>query len=165
MHRNFIIVSARAGWILVDHLAVSAVYYAETAPIAVSTNNPMAYERQPCSDDPFGTCYILVPKGGTVYAAGLSPIGLRLSIKAFPKLRVVFDGSGGMLVFTREVPNPQGRRLNYVSSVGGGIDIQLSRKVAGTLSYLWHHTSNGGSAKSNPGLDSRMIRIGLMRLR
>jgi hypothetical protein len=162
-YRDFFIVALRVGWPLATSPGGTLTYVAEVVPVAVSTNNARAYDRVSCSRGNFDPCYYLVPRTGTVVAAGLSPIGIRGNLRTLSRVSVSFDASAGMLAFTRPVPDPNGRRLNFTASAGAGVEISLTKKIAISIGYVWHHTSNGGTAKANPGLNSRLLRIGILR--
>ena len=95
----------------------------------------------------------------TIYGAGVSPLGLKLSfgqgwIKPF------LAGNVGILYFQHAVPVPGSSHLNFTPEIGFGVDFFLTPKQALNVGYKIHHISNAGIGGSNPGLNSHVIYAG-----
>lgn len=160
-HRDFYQVALRYDQPLFDTPGLRLHYLLDLVPAAVSTNDPVGFEWTPCGD------YLLCSHSQTrtVYAAGVTPIGLGLQF--FPDSPVSFQltGTAGMLWFTHAIPDPEAGAFNFTAAAGLAADVDLTRGFALTVGLLGHHTSNGGTARANPGLNSRMLVVGLAHSR
>jgi len=91
------------------------------------------------------------------YAAGLSPIGLKLNFRRSQMLQPFASGTGGFLYFSKDVPVPGARRFNFTFDFGGGVQIVRNSGRAITIGYKYQHISNGDRSPINPGVDVQMI--------
>jgi opacity protein-like surface antigen len=91
------------------------------------------------------------------YAAGLSPIGLKLNFRRSETLQPFASGSGGFLYFSKDVPVPGAARFNFTFDFGGGVQIVRSSGRAITIGYKYQHISNGDRSPINPGVDVQMF--------
>jgi len=91
------------------------------------------------------------------YAAGLSPIGLKLNFRRSQTLQPFASGSAGFLYFSKEVPVPGAARFNFTFDFGGGVQIVRSSGRAITIGYKYQHISNGDRSPINPGVDVQMF--------
>src|SRR5215216_928061 len=91
------------------------------------------------------------------YAAGLSPIGLKLNFRRSQTLQPFASGSGGFLYFSKDVPVSGAARFNFTFDFGGGVQIVRSSGRAITIGYKYQHISNGDRSPINPGVDVQMI--------
>jgi hypothetical protein len=166
LHRAFAFFSVRRSWNIEGDSTrpLTLSYVLEVIPAAVMTNAPVGKDTVGCSSDPLDNCYRIEPRLGTVYAIGLSPLALRASIKAHERLSFVIDGNGGVLLFNRPIPDPTLTRLNFTGGFGLSVRTPVGRRTAVALGYLRHHTSNAGRAAINPGLDSNMIQLALIKM-
>jgi hypothetical protein len=94
------------------------------------------------------------------YGAGLAPIGLKLNFRRSKMLQPFANGTGGFLIFTRDVPVPGAAKFNFTFDFGGGIDIVRNSGRAISLGYKYEHISNGYHSPINPGVDVQMIFVG-----
>jgi hypothetical protein len=94
------------------------------------------------------------------YAAGLSPIGLKLNFRRKQTLQPFAGGSGGFLYFGKDVPVPGAARFNFTFDFGGGVQIVRNSSRAITIGYKYQHISNGDRSPINPGVDVQMIYAG-----
>lgn len=94
------------------------------------------------------------------YAAGLSPIGLKLNLRRSQMLQPFVGGSAGFLYFGKEVPVPGAARFNFTYDFGGGVQFVRSSGRAITIGYKYQHISNGYRAPLNPGVDVQMLYVG-----
>ena len=161
--RDFFAVGTRVGWAIASDSGVAVSYIVDVVPLAVMTNNPTRYETRSCPPGP--ACSFLVQYTGTVVGAGASPLGLQMEIGTRSPVSIQLHGNGGLLIFSRPTPDPEARRLNFTASAGAAIEIELARRLGVSVGYVWHHTSNAGTAPANPGLDSHMLVVGLVRRR
>jgi hypothetical protein len=161
-HRNFYLASFRLGWSLGGNDArrsVSAVYFVDVIPAAISTDMPDYNWNSGCR--PETLCPGATPIPHDVYAFGITPVGWALAVGAGPA-RLTMEASAGGLWFTRRVPDPVGTRFNFTASAGPTLEMRVTRSESLRLGYLWHHTSNGGTGKVNPGLNSGILALGVL---
>jgi hypothetical protein len=97
--------------------------------------------------------------------AGATPLGLKWYFNRGGLTRVYAAAGAGGLVFTSHVPVHRSRRANFTFEYGGGIEV-LERNGAGlTVGYKFHHISNGGTTRLNPGLDANVLYLGVVSRR
>lgn len=95
----------------------------------------------------------------TIYGAGLSPLGLKLSLGQ-SWIKPFLAGNVGFLYFQHSIPVPRSSHFNFTPEIGLGVDFFLTPKQALTLGYKVHHISNAGLGDNNPGMDSHVIYAG-----
>lgn len=101
----------------------------------------------------------LHPKS-SIYGAGISPIGLKLNFGQRSWIKPFLSASVGFLYFTDDVPVPDSSRFNFTPEAGVGLQFFLASDNVLTLGYKYHHISNAGTARRNPGLDSNVFYAG-----
>jgi hypothetical protein len=72
------------------------------------------------------------------------------------------EASAGGLWFMRRIPDPVATRFNFTASAGPTLELRVTPAQSLRVGYLWHHTSNGGTGKVNPGLNSGILALGLL---
>lgn len=100
-----------------------------------------------------------------VYGVGVMPAGFQLRLRPRARFQPFVAGGGGLILFREPVPDVEAGRLNFVGELGGGAVATLGRRTGVLLGYKFHHLSNGGTRPSNPGIDSHLIYLGLLRFR
>jgi hypothetical protein len=160
-YRDFYLASARFGWTLGGDRSrpVSVSYFIDVIPAALSTDMPDYQWNARCQ--PNTLCPGATPIPHAVYAFGLAPIGWSLGIGAGPA-RLTIEAAGGGLWFTRRVPDPVAARFNFTASGGPTLELHMTSAQSLRIGYLWHHTSNGGTGRVNPGLNSGILAAGLL---
>jgi hypothetical protein len=98
-----------------------------------------------------------------VFGEGAMPLGLQVRLVTHRRIQPFASASGGLLWFTKRIPDGEAARLNFAAAVGIGAVAALSSRVGLLLGYQFHHLSNGGTAPSNPGLDSHLFYVGVLR--
>lgn len=96
----------------------------------------------------------------TVYGAGLTPFLLRYN---FTRGRVVvpfLEAGAGILATTEQVPEGTSR-FNFTPQAGVGLQYVPAARFGWTLGVRYHHTSNAGIARRNPGINAVVIHTGL----
>jgi len=96
----------------------------------------------------------------TTYGAGASPIGFELGFNPEGKLQPIVGTDEGFLYFSRNVPSLFSAQFNFTIEVRLGLRVSLNRARALSVEYVYHHLSNGYTARENPGVDSQMISLG-----
>lgn len=93
----------------------------------------------------------------SIYGAGISPIGLKLNLGQRSWIRPFLSASVGFLYFTDEVPVAGSSRFNFTPEAGVGVQFFITPSNVLTLGYKYHHISNAGMRRRNPGIDSNVI--------
>lgn len=126
----------------------AAGYCAELTPLVVMTKVPHASG-------------YLVWDSSAVAGVGLEPVGLRLSQQIGGSVLAFAEASGGGVAFTRAVPEPAARALNFLASGGAGIRVGKRERRSYLLGYRFTHISNAYTATSNPGYNAHVFYLGL----
>jgi hypothetical protein len=134
-------------------------FFGELAPIAISTGMPVGIDSVPCTTGSLEECWVKTPRLRTAYGVGLSPLGIKVETPVAGRVALTLDGSVGALIFSSPVPDHDARRFNAALAAGAGIAVMLTTRSSMAVTYQLHHTSNGGTANANPGMDSRMVRF------
>jgi hypothetical protein len=167
--RDLYLVGIRAAWAAPGARRVRLAYTVDLLPAVISTGMP-EYRIASCPTDvcaPADTAppYELIATPHTVYGIGLSPVGLTAQVAVMSRLAVVAGASGGVIVFTKPVPDPRERRLNFTGDGRVGIALDVTRTLALSVSYHFSHISNGGAGPVNPGMNSHMLEVGIAPVR
>jgi hypothetical protein len=102
---------------------------------------------------------------GLVYGFGATPAGMQAYLRASERVSWFLSTSGGAAWFTRDMPVPDARRLNFLVDLGGGIRIANESGSAFIAGLKFHHMSNGNLGRQNPGIDGNVLYAGLSRPR
>lgn len=102
----------------------------------------------------------VTPVRETRVGIGLAPIGLQGNFRPRKKLQPFIGLHLGFLPFTETTPNVTGKKLNFSTAGGGGIEYRLSNKKAITFGYNFYHISNASRGIENPGYDAQLFFIG-----
>lgn len=162
--RHLVLVGIRAQWVLESLGPLSLAATSDLIPVAVLSNNPTYRTEEGYWPDGTAAKYKVWTGRSAVYGAGLSPIGLRLSLLANHGLSVFGAGAVGALWFTRDTPVPDAGQFNVTFEYGGGVEVNRNRNSV-LVGYKFHHMSNAYSARMNPGVDGNVIYIGIQRRR
>lgn len=159
-YRDFYEASARFGWSIGDQSrTVSGTYFIDLIPAALSTDMPDYQWNSRCHPDTY--CPGATPIPHDVYAFGITPLGFAVNFGGGPA-RLTIETSGGGLLFSRRIPDPVAARFNFTASAGPTLELRLTPSGSMRVGFLWHHTSNGGTGKVNPGLNSGILALGMM---
>jgi len=96
-----------------------------------------------------------------VYGAGFSPLGVRFDLLPRRRLQPFVNASGGMVLFTRNVPYSDATKRNYMFEAGFGVRYLERRGRALTFGWKFQHISNNYRVPDNPGVDSLMLYTGV----
>jgi hypothetical protein len=96
----------------------------------------------------------------SVYAWGISPIGLKLNFRRNKRVQPFGAGTGGFLYFNEQVPVSGAARFNFTFDFQGGVQIVNSNQRSFMIGYKYNHISNGYHAPINPGVDVQMVFFG-----
>lgn len=107
------------------------------------------------------------PDGSLVYAHGVggSPVGLQLNFLHDRHVQPFITSGGGFLYFNRRMFGTK-QQFNFTAQFGGGVQLlNPSRRASLYLGYMYHHISNANMDRTNPGLGSHMLFVGVSFLR
>ncbi len=137
-------------------------YYIDVIPLIRSTNTPTEYRAESCSEAWGGSCprYAMVTE--TVSGLGLTPIGLQLRAFARGPVQLSVGLGLGAVWYRRPVPDPGAKRLNFMGDLSAGLQFRLGNSAV-LAGFRQNHTSNAGTGPVNPGIDSRVGYVGLIR--
>ena len=105
--------------------------------------------------------------GSRAYAKafGGSPIGAQVNFLHHRRVQPFVTSGGGFLYFDRRMFGTT-QQFNFTAQFGGGLQLfSSSRRTALDLGYKYHHISNANMDRTNPGLDSHMLFVGVSFLR
>lgn len=167
--RDLYFVGVRVRWELIRSRRAELAYTANLLPAVLSTGMP-SYADVPSSCPPTGPCVVPLSiqqkmTRQKVYGAGVTPTGLELRLNVTRFLALLGRGDAGLVYFSRPVPDPEGRRLNFLGEAAVLAELRIAQRVWLTGGYRLNHISNGGSAPVNTGMDSRMLELGLTFVR
>ena len=97
----------------------------------------------------------------TVWGAALVPFGLALDARLHSRFRLQAASGLGIAAFTRHVPSAAARQRNFIAQLEASALVRLDATRWLEAGVRWRHLSNGNTAWENPGLDSRLVVLGL----
>ena len=89
----------------------------------------------------------------------ISPVGMQWNFFPRRKTQVFFEGHGGYMYSTRQIPVDNAGSFNFTFDLGAGIEIYRSKTRSIRAEYRLHHISNHGTAEFNPGIDNGLFQI------
>ena len=161
-YRNFYLSSVRVAWSIGgdrEARSLRGTYFIDVIPAALSTDMPDYNWNSRCRPDTY--CPGATPIPHDVWAFGFAPLGWALAFSAGPA-SLTIEASGGGLWFSRRIPDPAAARFNFTASAGPTLEWRVTPSQSVRIGYLWHHTSNGGTGKVNPGLNSGILALGVL---
>jgi opacity protein-like surface antigen len=102
----------------------------------------------------------ITPTRETRVGIGLAPIGLQGNFRPRKKLQPFIGLALGFMPFTERTPNVTGKKFNFSTAGGGGIEYRLAHKRAITFGYNFYHISNASRGIENPGYDAQLFFVG-----
>lgn len=153
----------RAEYLLEDAGPMSLAFYMEAMPAIVVGGVPRYHYadfwlppagpmvREKVWDEP-----------APVYGAGLTPVGVQLYGSISKKVSLFASASAGAAWFTRDMPVPDARQVNFLVDMGGGI--RVARATGAFLAGIkFQHMSNANLGRQNPGIDGNVVYAGFSR--
>ena len=107
--------------------------------------------------------YVIFQPANTAYGTGLNPLNLKWDFQRHGRLVPYAELSGGVLFTTHQVP-PRTSSINFTPSGAFGVHY-LGGRLAWTVEARYFHISNAGLSRSNPGINSFVVRIGVGKFR
>lgn len=140
---------------LVPTAFLSAPYPGSEAP----TSSP-----DPTCRDPQTPCALAGGSAfarGAAYGAGASPLGLTAVFRPRARVQPTLGLTGGFLYFDRREPTTSAGRFNFTATAEAGVRLMPAAGPGVTLTYRFHHISNGGTAPDNYAVASHVLSAGV----
>ncbi len=99
-------------------------------------------------------------QSSTVYGAGVTPFLLRYQLSSGRKISPFVELGAGLLATTDDVPEGTSS-FNFTPQGGIGVQYLASSGPAWTFGVRYHHTSNAGITRHNPGINAIMMYTGV----
>ena len=106
--------------------------------------------------------YLIFQPTNTAYGVGLNPLNLKWNFAARGRVLPYLELSGGTLFTTHSVP-PHTSSINFTPAAAMGAHFLGERTWTLELRYL--HISNAGLDRSNPGINTVEVRLGIGKFR
>jgi hypothetical protein len=165
-YRDFYMFGFRRSWQVASTRRIAVDYMIDAIPLAVTTR-VVDYKSVPgpsCADACTGEPQQqYAPTWHTGLGVGITPVGAQVRFFQRSAVQGIIGVGGGLIWFSRPVPDPSATQLNFTAQAGVGILIRVARDQRLMVGYQLHHASNGGMGRVNPGIDSRMVVLGLTR--
>jgi len=100
----------------------------------------------------------LTSESSTTYGAGFNLLG-RHYLDTRGAVRPFITMGAGMIVSEDEIPTGSAK-LNFTPQIGLGLRWRTSAGRILTFEYRFHHLSNAGRVKPNPGINSSVVQFG-----
>ncbi|SRR6266511_2637973 len=140
----------------------TASYFGEVMPFVLATRVPRVQPEWFYNASHTDSTFILYPDGeGPVLGAGVTPVGLRLSLRIGRGILAFAEGGGGGVAFARAMPDPEARSLNFLGSAGAGLRIGNVGYRSYIVGYRFTHLSNANTAVENPGFNAHIFYLGI----
>ena len=159
--RDLYALGVRAVWALAGRGAVRLDYEANVLPAVVSTQMPEYDCATAAAGCPPWASGVRLAGDRSVYGFGALPVGLRLRVAAGPRLALVARGNAGVVLFRQRVPDPGETRLNFWGDLGTGAELGVGRGLTAEAGFRLNHVSNANTGPVNPGMNSRMLELGV----
>jgi hypothetical protein len=88
-----------------------------------------------------------------------SPLGMQWNFLPRRKAQPFFTGHDGYMYSTQPIPLPTAGSFNFTFDLGAGVELYRSKTKSIRAEYRYHHISNHGSARDNPGIDSGLFQV------
>jgi lipid A 3-O-deacylase len=96
-----------------------------------------------------------------IYAFSVNPVVLKWNWVANRKITPYFAAEGGLLLSTKDIPQPDTSSINFTPGGAFGIYVHRGQKRAVDLSVHITHISNASLGDHNPGINATMqFRVG-----
>ena len=163
-NRRVYLTGLRNEWVLDASGRFAWVYALEWVPLAIIERTGPERTLH-CRPTATGSTCEVDHSVRVAVGTGAAPAGFKLYMNSGRGARWFANGSAGMIAFSSDVPVHASRRLNFMFDYGGGVELVRRDGRAVTIGYRFHHISNAGSGRVNPGLDANVIYVGLRRKR
>jgi lipid A 3-O-deacylase len=103
--------------------------------------------------------FLVFQRADTAYGVGVNPLGLKWDFATRGRIVPYVDLGGGLLFTNHEVPS-RTSAVNFTP--GGAVGAHfLGNDHNWSVELRYMHISNAGLSRSNPGINSIQVRVGL----
>ncbi len=97
----------------------------------------------------------------TIYSAGASPVGFRLTFRPTGAVAPYLSTSGGFLLSSNAIPYQVegGTRFNFTFHFGAGVRLRMGKAGEARIGYRWTHISNAYRTAINAGIDANVFEV------
>ena len=106
--------------------------------------------------------FLIFQPRNTAYGVGLNPLNLKWIFTGHSSVTPYLELSGGTLFTTHDVPTGTSS-VNFTS--GAALGAHLLRSHVWTVELRYLHISNAGLERSNPGINTVEVRLGIGKFR
>lgn len=163
-NRRVYLTAVRREWVIEAEGRLAWAYTAEWVPLAV-VERTIPQQTLLCYETAEGRVCEVDRSARVALGTGLSPFGIKTYLNPSSSTRFFANASAGMVAFTSHVPVHTSRRLNFMLDYGAGVELVGRDGRALTIGYRFHHVSNAGSGRVNPGLDANIVYLGVRKKR
>lgn len=103
---------------------------------------------------------LVLRQSGTVFGGGLNPLLLQYNFTAGRRVVPFVQAGGGMLFTTREFP-VRTAQFNFTPQGGGGVYWMRWPRATWMFGARFHHISNAGRVRPNPGHNALYLYTGV----
>ena len=167
-HRDYYMAGLRVGRTMHATSRLAFDYFMDVVPWVRSTNNPVKYsDVVTCSPSPLPGGLICtssqVMETATAHGFAFAPIGLQMRAWHGRPVELVVGASFGAVMYNQRVPDPGEKRLNFMGDITIGVQVRTDARGSVIAGLRQNHTSNASTGEVNPGLDSRVLYVGVTR--
>jgi Lipid A 3-O-deacylase (PagL) len=171
-NRDLYAIGVRGAWPLSRGEVTRLEYTADVIPAIVSTEMPTYAEARrvlrcrPSMDScaeplPASETPEALASGRSVYGVALVPAGIQLRVAVAPRLSLLARAAAGVVWFERRVPDPRETQLNFWGDVGAGAELAVGGALALGAAFRLNHVSNADFGPVNPGMNTRLVELGV----
>jgi len=99
------------------------------------------------------------------FGVGVAPLGLEVSRAVIAPIRLVFGTSIGGAIFSHVIPYGKATQANFIVNPSLSLHWRMTRTSALAVGYAVQHLSNGSLGAANPGLNSHLLTVRVVRER
>lgn len=165
-HRDYYMTGLRIGRTMHSSRRLAFDYFIDLVPWIRSTNNPVRYTSEE-------TCTLWngllrcreseVMETATTRGYAVTPVGLQMRALRGGPVEIVVGASFGAAMYDQRIPDPGEKRLNFMGDVTLGVQVPTELGVTVLAGVRQNHTSNANTGEVNPGLEARVLYVGLTR--
>jgi hypothetical protein len=163
--RRVVLTGLRLEHVIESAGSVTTTYTLDVHPIAVVTNTPRYAMQWVRAQNGARVRLLVETSRAPAVGVGASPLGLQFYSAPRGGTRIFAGGSAGGIWFNRDMPVAYARRFNFTLQLGTGVELAARSGGALVVGYKFHHLSNAGTARANPGMDGHLVYVGVMRRR
>jgi hypothetical protein len=130
---------------------------------AVNATHNRRSEQRMCVTDPVLLTWIYCDKNVpySAFGVGVLPLAFRFQTPSEHRFGVVASLDGGGVWFDGRIPIPAGTRFNFAARAGLDATVRVGRRTWLSAGVRHLHLSNAGMGDVNPGIDAKLIALGL----